>query len=314
MKKLFKPILLLLISLVFVLVCSFYFFNYPKDFRFDKLIVSENILPDKSKEFPYYKSDLKKMNLKGEVKTFREYSYQTIDSFGKISKGERQYEEGIDYYQNRSPKGGYLTFNKNGGLIETLEYDLNNKVKEKIIFTYNENGNIIEENIFDNNDKFDYKVVFKYNDKGYLIDRSLYKNDGKLHSKFVYKYNKKDNQINKSLYFDGELDSTEDYKYDDKGNLIESNVVSYGKFINWETSFFEFDNQGNLIEESSNINSKEGSLDLITTYNYNKYGDKITKDDTTYEYVYDSQKNWIKRIEFYNGVPKFIVERKIEYY
>ena len=43
--------------------------------------------------------------------------------------------------------------------------------------------------------------------------------------------------------------------------------------------------------------------------------DNDDKDYTsTSKYEYDKNSNWIKQIEFMNGVPLYILEREIEYY
>ena len=267
------------------------------------------------KKFPYYKTDLEKMKLRGKVKTFREFSYKTIDSFGVISKGEKQYKDGFIFYDNFPPKGGYLTFNIEGFFIENVKYDKDEDIIQRILFTYNDKGKKTEQNIYDIVNKLDYKKVFKYNDKGYLIDRSIYNKTGKLNSKFVFKHDLEYNMITVKYYYPSdELGNIYRYIYNDFGNLIESHNNSYGKHSTRIISYFRYDFQGNLIEENSTHTIEAGSVDIDTSYEYNDKGDVVSKDLTTYEYVYDTHNNWIKRIEYTYGFPEFILEREIKYY
>ena len=58
----------------------------------------------------------------------------------------------------------------------------------------------------------------------------------------------------------------------------------------------KYDEKGNKIE--SNRYNSDGSL-------YIKW---------TYKYEFDKQGNWIKRIDFKDEIPEFILEREYEYY
>jgi len=293
-KPYFYNTLLLLISFLLILGCS------NKNEKDNKII-----------KFPYYKTDLEEMKLRGKIKSFKEYSYKAIDSFGVISKGKKQHIDGFEAY----PEGVFLTFNTEGFFKESTEYTVYEKINEKIIYSYNQKGQKIEQNVYDSINKFDYKVVFKYNEKGYLFDRSLYDEKGKLNKKFVFENNENDNEIKESLYSSkGNLDSYYKYKYDNKGNLIETSFIDYGRLVISENTIYIYDVKGNLILKNSSITIKEGTVDIETNYTYNTLGDIESIDSTTYEYIYDSNNNWIKRIEYNSGFPKFVLERKIEYY
>jgi hypothetical protein len=45
---------------------------------------------------------------------------------------------------------------------------------------------------------------------------------------------------------------------------------------------------------------------------YNSDGSLRSKN--TYKYEFDKQGNWIKKIEFKDGIPEYILERQYEYY
>jgi len=88
---------------------------------------------------------------------------------------------------------------------------------------------------------------------------------------------------------------------------------------------FKYDEKGNKIEWD--WYNSDGSLRSKWTYKYDEKGNMIFEeneyffDDSlslmnrrTYTYKYDKLGNWIKKIEFENEIPSFIVEREYEYY
>ena len=73
------------------------------------------------------KNDLKKLNLNGNVKSIREFSYKVFEKFGDIQKGEA----GLSYYNIFSNKGNKIEdnrYNPDGSLdkkyaIAVLSYE-----------------------------------------------------------------------------------------------------------------------------------------------------------------------------------------------
>jgi hypothetical protein len=140
--------------------------------------------------------------------------------------------------------------------------------------------------------EFSYKAVDRFGniEKGKRERAYTWKKDEQR------KYDYKGNKIEENSYnSDGSLDSKWTYKYDDKGNQIELNSYnSDGSLsIKWT---YKYDDKGNKIEENS----------------YNSDGSLISK--WTFIYEFDKQGNWIKRIDFKNEIPEFILEREYEYY
>ena len=70
--------------------------------------------------------------------------------------------------------------------------------------------------------------------------------------------------------------------------------------------------------------NSDGSLRSKDTYKYDEKGNKIEENmynsdgslrsKYTYKYEFDKQGNWIKKIEFKDGIPEYILERQYEYY
>ena len=90
------------------------------------------------------KTDLKEANLKGKVKSVREITYNAVEKFGEIEKGDRS---------------------------------------SGIVTIYNEQGNEIEVNRYNSDDSLDWKFTYKYDDKGNQIEVNRYKSDGSLDCK-----------------------------------------------------------------------------------------------------------------------------------
>ena len=95
-----------------------------------------------------------------------------------------------------------------------------------------------------------------------------------------------------------------------------------------ERQFFYFDIQkiynenGNVIEE--NKYKSDGRLAFKYTYHYDEKGNRVEKNRygsdgklywrETFEYEYDSRGNWVKRIDFEDDKPKYILVREYEYF
>jgi hypothetical protein len=90
---------------------------------------------------------------------------------------------------------------------------------------------------------------------------------------------------------------------------------------------YTYDNNGNEVEITIILYLPEGKDTFKTNYKYNEDNQIIEKIDfqnntyinseTKYKYIYlnvDSNKNWTKKIEFKNGKPNLIIERKVEYF
>jgi hypothetical protein len=94
---------------------------------------------------------------------------------------------------------------------------------------------------------------------------------------------------------DGEAGNKSTWKYDNRGNMIEALLYNSDGEAG-KKMIFKYDDRCNIIEE--------------TTYN----SDGSIYEAWNYKYEFDKQGNWIKRIEYISIIPKYIVERGIEYY
>ena len=111
------------------------------------------------------KNDLTEENLKGKVKSITENTYEAVDKFGQIEKGDVLVDSSAVYTDDGRFK------------------------------IYNEKGNKIEENYYNSNGSLIYKNTYKYDEKGNKIEENYYNSNGRLYSKTTYKYDEKGNMI-----------------------------------------------------------------------------------------------------------------------
>ena len=111
------------------------------------------------------KNDLTEENLKGKVKSITENTYEAIEKFGQIEKGD------VSYY-------AYA------------------------VTIYNEKGDRIEENHYNSDGSLLYKYTYKYDKKENIIEKNRYNSNGSLDEKYTYKYeyDKNNNWIQQVVY------------------------------------------------------------------------------------------------------------------
>ena len=103
-------------------------------------------------------NDLKRLELKGNVKSIREIVYKAKESFVRVEKGD----------------------------INANKYIL-----------FNEEGNKIEENSYNSEGSLVYRRIYKYDDKGSKIEEKKYGSEGSLVYRRIYKYDDKGNKMKK---------------------------------------------------------------------------------------------------------------------
>lgn len=286
-------------------------------------------------------NDWDKNDIKGKVKSITEISYEAKDRFGKIEKISRKRKYDFIYdYQKKYDIEGYM--------IENKEFNSDGSLKSKIIYKYDDMGKLIEGNENNSDGSFLKCYINIYNDKGVIIETNYYNTIGNIETKYTYKYDKRGNKIETNEYnSDGNIETKYIYKYDDKGNKVEENKYNSDGIL--KTKYiFKYDNKGYLLEK--NTFYSEG-LETITKYDYqfddirnkiisknylyenysykvvdifDKSGNEVETifydeyevitSHYTYEYEFDEQKNWIKKIEFKNQTPTYLLEREIVYF
>lgn len=242
---------------------------------------------------PDKKSDLSKINLKGQVKSIKEITYYAIDKSESIEKGNRT--ENTD-----SNFDVYIEFNSYGNKVEETIMRSEDYLCRKTLYIYDNwnrikeiteqyiDGRIIEKMVYDYESSNDYVIENTYNKEGQnTYKRHLKFKDGNNIEIKMYEYEYYANNFN----YNGKYKS----EFNEDGNKIETLSYDFRNSLDFQW-IYKYDNRQNIIE-TRYINF-ERSLDITTKF----------------DYQFDSSGNWIRRIEFTDNVPSFIVEREIEYY
>lgn len=244
---------------------------------------------------------LEELDINGNVKSLLYSEFDAIDKFGKPVKGE------IGYVDKS-------IFDENGYKTQIITYGKDGNPFKREVFEYNDYGYIstrvssrFRYSRARNNKPYKHVYAYKYNNKKNIIEDNLLKNDSGEHFKGrnIYVYDGKGNVIKKTSYnFAEEVSGIRKYVYDFNGNLIERIIVEgEGSFHRNEKSYpsrkkYKYDSFNKIIE-STIYNSYTGNVESVESWKYEKY---------------DERNNWVKAIVYENHIPKFIIEKEIEYY
>ncbi len=231
----------------------------------------------------------------GNIKSIRNNVFEAIEESGSIKKGNMEFS----------------TSSVDAALYENF-YNI-----------YNTKGNRVEVIQSSSMDKW-LTTKYMHDDEGNEISSATHTQDGRLTNTATFNYDEKGNLI-KVNYQDG---SYVNFKYDSKGNRIEKFSLFANPLGNSSDKItYKIDSNGNAVEHLSDLYDKNGNviqsggesrLNPKKTYQYDGKGNllKINVDDDVceFKYEFDINENWIKRVEYKNELPKYIVLRDIEYY
>jgi YD repeat-containing protein len=311
-------------------------------------------------------NDLGNLNLKGNVKSIKETNYESIEKFGKITKGKRGSEIlncALDYILDFNIEGNIVEEKKyfsNGelGFKRTIKYDRNIKEETENDFSnstigintykYDDKKNVLEHKINSRFGEVIHKYSYKYDSNGLLI--ATHNEDGKIEEnykydnnekltenyrfdiygqttrKFTLKYYNNGNvkETEELLYYDGVIYSQQIYKCNSNGKVTLYIKTNKGNLVSKKT--YKYDIKGNMTEmneyraddnnretvevlyctERYKYDSQDNRIEIITMFNDGSGSIK--------KFKFDNKNNWIECIEFDGVLPKYIIERKIEYY
>jgi len=111
-------------------------------------------------------------------------------------------------------KDSYIAYDKNGNIIEEIEYFINGSIKSKKTYKYNSDKNKIEEIEYDSKTKNTIKIIFLYNSDGNKISEVMYDMNEKLIRKVIFVYDKNGLRIEKKTFdVNNKLISVKKYNY-----------------------------------------------------------------------------------------------------
>ena len=251
-----------------------------------------------------------KDSLKPKMKMVKEVLYKVEN--GKLKKRENLFNLNLDTY---------TIYDKNEKVIETGQYEIDGSLYEKTLYERNENGDVLKAikknslnetksywiyeynskkkmvsvKTFDSENKVTNIQSNEYDENGNNIEMSLKTSENENGWKYVYKYNSDNKKIEQFRYKpDGSLKDNRKYSYDKNGNLnIEIKIDPNGSILKFVS---EYDKMNN-----------------ITIQNWFNEKEEQTH-QTSFEYVYDENGNWITKKRSSNGELSMVWEREIEYY
>lgn len=265
-----------------------------------------------------------RFNERGKITSSKEFlsngdlREETVYTYDKSDRLVHRKE--IDYYGKGSFYDSNFSFNSADSIIKVV---ISNPEFERIHqITRDDKDRIIENKIIQS-DTVIAIYTRSYDKSGNIIEENEYRKENvpvKIISRTFDQRNlKQTEQITEFNKWDT-LSYKKDFTYDSNHNLVEekeydSDTVS----MKTTNTYFE----GGQLKETRSI--PMGSYySVIITQKFNKKGDltehsREPKDGTdkdiwTYKYTYDSNGNWIEKIEFKNGKPLRMVKRSIQYY
>lgn len=284
-------------------------------------------------------TDYETMNLKGPIKSLKVKKYQASKNTqtGEIIKRSLSRADA----QNLS-----YVFNENGNITEKISYDIDDQIKSKWTYVYDDKKSQVIEKVYNNSEEEPkFRQIDHYDKNGNKTKHLGYTQGDDEPYKETLKYDKNGNILEEVHYVEGGPSKTQ-YKYDDQGNLIEKRQLMADKPMMKET--YEYYEEGKLVaskqEEGRTTHAsyifekrykdgneterkvfKDGEPDgrFIYKYNDNGYRVEYQKYDLNNnlvaaektEFGYDQKNNWIKKIPLdRKGIPRYLVERKIEYF
>jgi hypothetical protein len=257
--------------------------------------------------------DLASMSLKGKISFVLESEYEAKLINGVYVKGEKRSE-----YEYK--------FNTRGNKTMLSNLYSHPSITE---YKYDSNHFLIEEKMTTGKSVIQYKIANSA--QGKPVEIKTFYESGNTGSLQKYTYNSY-GLLNMIEIFDEDKSvNREIYKYTANGELLsKSNRESEIDFTIFGDSYSyleEYDGYGNIIKKKSlSLWDENNSIslytydknNLLTEYQFtNMFTELKEEEKTTFEYTFDEQGNWIKRVgTVKSNLPDKwqITERKINYY
>jgi len=249
-------------------------------------------------------------DLEPKIKMVKEVLYKVEN--GELKSRDNLFESNLNSYTIYDKNGKPIEFGlyeTDGSLYEKIIYERNEKgdalkamkknssgdIKSYWTYEYDSNNNMIQVKTYDSENNLINIQSNKYDENGNNIEMLLKRPKSKNGWKYVYKYNFDNKKIEQFRYKpDGSLKDRRTYSYDKNGN---------------EHIQFKFNPDGSFMK----FVSEYDKMDNLTIQNWFNEQDEQTH-QTSFEYVYDENGNWITKKRSSNGKLSMVWERQIEYY
>ena len=244
---------------------------------------------------------------------------ETIFNYDK--KGRLVKLKEIDHYGNGSLLEYNYKYNSEDSITQLIIRENNFSQTYKI--ERDKNNRTIKREIIQN-DTVQSTYSAKYDSNNNLISESEFKygnNPVKLIERSFNTQNLKEKE-NITEYSNWDTISVENKYFYNENNKIIVEQFNIENDSTFDETKYKYHNNGELKESTTVIGDNEFKLIEKNQYNENgdltekmvKTSDEETNDVWNYDFKYDSENNWIEKIEFKNDKPLKILKRTIEYY
>jgi hypothetical protein len=223
----------------------------------------------------------------------------TVSIIHRFFKDGKKFE--TEYLMDGKPD--YKTvygYNEEKQLIETTDILPSGIPRNKSIYRYDSNGLNKEIIVYSDMENVDFIIGYSYNEKLQRISESLSHSEPGEDVITFYEYSNNDREIISTSKdgFGKTIDKTIEL-IDDKGNLITCKGYNETEVLDQE-SWYEYDAWNNILKKG------------IKTYSDQ---DIVEQFQTKYEYLYDNENNWIRKIVFADDEEfSSVITREIVYY
>ena len=282
-------------------------------------------------------NDLSEQKLVGRVKALTEYSFKLKRLHGKTQS-------------ELTGKNKYI-YNDAGNKINEFTYNADGTLDTRSVLNYNSDSLLEQEDGYNADGSPGFTNIYKYDSRGNLESISLYDGSAVMFLKTICRYDAARNETEEINYVqEVEKNKTRDvvlnktvWQRDEKGNITKEQYLEGGVVLR-ATSFI-YDTKGNIIERSKTENGftlkttykfdnkdrqveetqydAHGNVAMRITTAYDDKGDDVEENyyekgtrlqmHTVFQYTYDKQGNWIRKMELDNNRPAALTDREIEY-
>jgi len=231
----------------------------------------------------------------GELKSRDNLFESNLNSYTIYDKNEKpiefgQYETDGSLYEKTSYER-----NEKGDAKKALKKNSSNEIKSYWTYNYDSQNNMIEVKTYDAENNLTNIQSNKYEENGNNVEMLLKSPESENGWEYVYKYNSDNKKIEQFRYKpDGSLKDRRTYNYDKNGNEYEQ---------------FQHKPDGTIVKFVSEYDEMNN---LVVQKWYNEQGEQTHQ--TSFEYIYDDNGNWITKKRSSKGILSMIWEREIEYY
>lgn len=234
------------------------------------------------------------VHVEGNVKGFEEVSYLIeLDSLNNKAKVIGKARKKFDHDDFR------VDFDENKNPIRCVYFNSKGDTTKRISYTYNSNGECTHERETELGKNMirerDYEIL--YDDSQIRVMKKLLDGSGMILSYHKYIHNAEDQVLTEFVHFGtGDLSYRKISYFDEAGNLTDVQWQNTDEFLFKRVKYIH-DSKGNINEELLFLNG------IDEAYTHWKY-----------EYAFDETGNWISRVDYLGGIPRYKIIRSIHYY